>query len=165
MMAQALLDTEFEEVFERIQCFSDDLRHLRERWNNRRVLENRPIWETHFNGRAEIILYGNWSIGADHLNFAVCISAYVQVFHSIRTNIGVDIIDICGGDDRQEIVVLIIIAEARRGPEVDMPPLKVSNFAINIIMWLCIRIGNDFRERVYKTSKCVMVMVFHVDFF
>ncbi len=118
--AQPLLDIGPEEAFECVQRLRDDLGHLRERWDNRLILEDSSLWESYFDGRAEIVLYGNWLVGADHINCAVRIPAHLTVFHSIGANPGVDICDCCDGDDRQEIVVFVVIAEACGGPEVEV---------------------------------------------
>ena len=55
------------EALEGVKRLRDDLRHLRERWDDRLVLEDRPFWEVYLYGRAEIVVYGDWGVGSDHL--------------------------------------------------------------------------------------------------
>ncbi len=116
--APALLYIGPDEAFERVKRLGDDLRHLRERWNNRLVLENGTFWESYFDGSAEIIVYGDWRVGDDDSNWAVRIPARRAVCEDIGANPGVDVFDIYGGDRRQEIVVFIEVAEAGGGPKV-----------------------------------------------
>lgn len=109
-----------DEAFERVKRLGDDLRHLRERWNDRLILEDGPVWESYFDGRAEIIVYGDWGIGTDDANWAVRIPANATVLDSIGANPGVDVFDIYDRDRRYEIVVFVEIAQAGAGPKVEV---------------------------------------------
>lgn len=109
-----------DEDLQRVECLRDNLRHLRERWDNRLVLEDSSLWEVYSDGRAEIILYGDWGVGSDDANWAVRIPAHRAVFESIGANPGVDIIDVYDGDRRQEIIVMIEVAEASGGPKIEV---------------------------------------------
>lgn len=116
--APAPLYIRSDEAFERVKRLGDDLRHLRERWNNRLILENGSVWESYFDGRAEIIVYGDWGVGPDDDIWAVRILAHDTILESIGAKSGVDVFDIYDRDRRHEIVVFVEIAQADAGPKV-----------------------------------------------
>ena len=118
--APALLYIGSDEAFERVKRLGNDLRHLRQRWNDRLVLEDGPFWEVYLNGRAEIIVYGDWGVGSDDVNWAVRIPANRAIGDSIGANPGVDIFDFYDSDRRHEIIVFVEVAQVGAGPKMEV---------------------------------------------
>jgi hypothetical protein len=116
----SLAEVRLDEAVEGIDRFHDDLRHLKERWDNRLVLEHRPFWEYYISGRGEILLYGKWSVGSYEAKWAVRIPAYRAILDDICANPGVYVSDTRHGHDRDEIVVLVVVAQACGGPKVQV---------------------------------------------
>ena len=56
------------EAFDRVERFQNDLRNLKERWDNRLVLERCSLAELYLNGRLEVVLHGDWSGGPADIN-------------------------------------------------------------------------------------------------
>ena len=109
-----------DEAFERVKRLGNDLRHLRKRWDNRLVLKDGTFREVYLNGRAEIVVYGDWGVGSDDANWAVRIPAKRAIFDSIGANPGVDVFDFYDGDRRNEIIVFVEVPQMGRGPKVEI---------------------------------------------
>lgn len=106
------------EFFERIECLRDDLRHVRERWNNRLVLEDGTFGERYLNGDIEVIACLDGDAGLNNAYLAIRIPADRTVLNGIRANSGVDVFDLYDGNRRDEIVVFVTVAETCSGPEI-----------------------------------------------
>ena len=63
------------ETFDRVERFRNDLRNLKERWDNRLVLERCSLAELYINGRLEVVLHGDWHVGIDQYRWACRIKA------------------------------------------------------------------------------------------
>ena len=110
------------EDFERVQRLADDLRHVKERWDNRLVLENSPLWEGYFNGNFEIVLFGDtskWS-GVKGLWF-VRVPAHLEAADRYVAKLDVLSLDLPKGDNGDEIIMFVLVAQAGGGPEVKVP--------------------------------------------
>ena len=102
-----------------VERLRDDLRKIRQRWNDRLLAEERPFWESYFNGDFEIVLHGDGKmIGADHINWVVRIPASSAIRDGIGPNPGVKIVDLSDGDAGQEVVMFVVVAVAGDGPKV-----------------------------------------------
>jgi hypothetical protein len=101
---------------ERIECFRNELAELRERWDNRLVLERASLAEIYANGRLEILLYGNWNIGRNDVLWAVRVSADTTIGELVGS-------DGPGPDDASQSnrwdkqVMFVVIVQDMEGPE------------------------------------------------
>lgn len=109
-----------DKFIERVECLRRDLRQVQERWNNRLVLEDSPFGELYLNGRAEILLYGNWRVGSDKIAWAVRIARDREVIERARPGFEIDVVNCCDGNDWQEVVVFVPVAETCYGPEIEV---------------------------------------------
>ena len=109
-----------DEIFERVERLRDDLGHIKERWDNRLVLENSSLWECYLDGRAEIVLYGNWGWGLNELKWAIRVPACRAAFEGTAAAPGVDVIDLHDGDGWHEIIVFVEVAKAGCCPKMEV---------------------------------------------
>lgn len=109
-----------DEFFQNVERLRDDLGHIRQRWDNRLVLENGSLWEAYFDGGAEIVIHGNWYTGLDDCHWAVRLPSGAAVFHDYAARPEVDVVDLHDRNGRQEIIVLVVVAEAGDGPKIEV---------------------------------------------
>lgn len=119
-----LPDIRIDEIIQRVNGLRRDLRQVKQCWDNRLILEERPVREHHLNGRVEAIFHGNWLIGADKKYWVVRVAATGAFLDAISPRAGVDVIHACDGNDWQEIVVFVPVAQVA-----DSPKVKISAFA------------------------------------
>lgn len=103
-----------DQALERVDRFRDDLRNLRQRWDNRLVLKRSSWPEAYLDGRLEIALYGNWPGGADKKLWLGCVSPDSRVSHHVSPDHQGDVhtheCDI--GDEQVMLVVIVEIVES-----------------------------------------------------
>lgn len=113
-----LPDIRSDEFIQRVDGLRSDLRKIKERWDNRLILENSPFGELYINGRVEIVFYGDWGVGADKYHWFVSVPNNRTIFDRCSAGNCIDIGDACDRNDGQEITMLIMIAETCNRPEV-----------------------------------------------
>jgi hypothetical protein len=99
------------------QRFAGELADLRERWNNRLVLELCSLAEQYVNGRLEIVTYGDWRIGLEQYHWACRIKADAAVLKGVCAGNNVDIVDTDDCDKRNEVIVLVVLVEGAKVPK------------------------------------------------
>ncbi|MCW2389839.1 hypothetical protein M2333_002885 [Sphingobium sp. B11D3B] len=105
------------QAFELIDRVAHDSGNLRERWNNRLVLEKTTLSEAYANGRLEIVLYGKALIVGDELSYAICISKCSAVSDNGSSDIGVETVNRNERDCRQDEVMFVVVVEGMEGPK------------------------------------------------
>lgn len=114
-----------EKFFAAVEGLRRGLDAIQERWDNRLILEETPLWEGYICGRFEILLYGNWGAGADHLNFVCRIAADAAVPHGVGADAGVDVANLGEGDGWQDESVFVGVIESADGAECLSIPVRV----------------------------------------
>lgn len=110
-----------QEFFEGAERLRDDLREIRERWDNRLILEETPFAKGYFDGRFEIVLHGNRRVEADEINWFCPIPASAAVFKESVSRSDVDVIYSEDGDGRQNKVVFVDIVQIGDSPKIAIP--------------------------------------------
>lgn len=108
---------------ERHDSFADQIRNLRERWDNRLVLERVSLAEMYLNGRLEIVLHGDWSDRADHIYWACRVAAEPAILHNVSAHAGIDVADLDNRNGRNDQVVLVNVVEGVELPEALIPSI------------------------------------------
>lgn len=108
-----------DQCFELIEGAGRDPGYLRERWNDRLVLENASIAELYLNGRLEIVLYGDVPGIPNEVHWFCRISAKRAVCHSgAIVGCGVQVLDHCDGNDGQDKIMLVVVVQGMEAPQV-----------------------------------------------
>lgn len=94
-----------------------EFRNLRERWDNRLVLERTSLAELYINGRVEVVVHGDWPGASQDYHWACRIRACATVSQDAAPGGDVDVTDIGKGDGWQDQVVLVVVVEGIEGPE------------------------------------------------
>lgn len=121
MLVSKSLDVGGNERIQRAKRLRDDLRHLRERWNNRLVLEDGTFGKGYIDGNSEVVIVcDNRLSSGNHYNLAVRIPAHAAVLNGICADKGAYTLDAHNGDVRQKIVVLVEVTKAGSGPQIQV---------------------------------------------
>lgn len=105
------------EAFDRVERFRNDLTNLKERWDNRLVLERCSLAELYLNGRLEIVLHGDWGGGPADVNWACRIAADITILQPNAADLGIHIIDGNHGNNRHEVVMFVVVVQLGEGPK------------------------------------------------
>lgn len=106
-----------DQCFEFVERTCNDASDLRERWNNRIVLERSSLSELYLDGRIEILIYGEWGTGADQVDWFCRISPCAAVSHNRAPNAGVEPGHHGECDRGQDEVVFVVVVEGMEGPK------------------------------------------------
>lgn len=104
-------------VLKPVEGVADKFRNLRQRWDNRLVLERCSLAELYINGRIEIVAYGDWAWGRNQYVWACRIKAEPAVDQLGASELGIDIVDATNGNGRDKIIVLVVVAEGMKLPK------------------------------------------------
>lgn len=103
---------------EGIDRFRDDLRDLKQRWDNRLILERVvSLSEAYLNGRLEVVLYGDWLVGDHEFQWACRVAANAEILNRVSGDLGVDPSHGNHGHGRNDQVVLVEVAEIVEQPD------------------------------------------------
>src|SRR5689334_9651754 len=117
-MSADIPELTFTEPLNRFERFRDDLRYLKERWDNRIVLERCSLAKLYIDGRLEIVLYGDWPVGFDHCLWACRVCADRQIIDRPASGSEVECHYVYKGDDRNEVGVFRVVVQVGKGPKV-----------------------------------------------
>lgn len=106
------------EAFDRVERFQNDLRNLKERWDNRLVLERCSLAELYLNGRLEVVLHGDWSGGPADIKWACRIAADSAILYPDVADLGIHVIDRKDRNDRHEVVMFGVVIQLGKRPKV-----------------------------------------------
>ena len=115
----ALIDVfnPLEEGGEPINGLAGELRNLRKRWDNRLVLERCSLAELYVNGRLEIVLHGDWSVGLKEYEWAYRMKANPTILKENPSEFCVDATDIGDCDNGSEVVMFAVSVEGVKIPQ------------------------------------------------
>jgi hypothetical protein len=102
---------------EPIDGLAGKLRDLRERWDNRLVLERSSLAELYVNGRLEIVLHGDWYFGVEQYIWACRWKADGAVIEGNPSDLCIDRADIHDGDDGNKVVMFAVSVEGVKVPK------------------------------------------------
>ncbi len=111
-----------DELFQSSQGSIDSLGHLKQRWDNRLVLEQASLWESHLRGDLDIALYGDAFAltSGQQFHWLVSISSDVQRSNKVSPNSDVTTVDLRNPDNGDDLVMFVNIGQSSDGPEVRM---------------------------------------------
>ena len=118
-----------------------ELRDLRERWNNRLVLERCSLAELYIDGRLEIVIHGNWNCELEQSEWACRIKTRCAVLDNQATHFGVDGGDLHYRNDGDKVIVLPVFVQG-----VKVPKTLVRSVCRTYI----------FKEQVSKTGESLL---------
>lgn len=107
----------FDQPTKYTHCFCHDLGNLRQRWDDQLILERCSLAELYLNGRLEIVLHGDWGIGADQYRWACRIKTETTIVHDVASNPRIEPRDCRGDDSGDKEVVLIVFVEGVKVPK------------------------------------------------
>ena len=105
-----------DELFELVESVTNQPSDLRECWNDRLILERSSLAELYVNGRIEVLLYGEWPVAGDKVDWLCRIRPERTVGHR-EGAADIDSPDISQSDSGQDEVVLVVIVENVEGPQ------------------------------------------------
>lgn len=106
-----------DQCFKFVESVGNDATDLRERWDNRVVLERSSVAELYINGRIEILIYGEWSIGSNNFEWLCRVKVGVDVADGVAATSKINPPDTSYGDCRDDEVMFVVIAEGVEGPK------------------------------------------------
>ncbi len=113
---QNLSHVRSDKFIERVECLRSDLRQVKERWDNRLILENCSLSENYLNGRFEIVLYGDRGERTKDVQLSIRIPANYTILHDIvKPKFGVNISNLCDRDGRDEPFMFVFIIQFNNG--------------------------------------------------
>lgn len=102
----------------RFERFRNDISDLKQRWDNRIVLERCSLSELYIDCRLEIVLYGDWRVGPDEYLWVCRIACDSAVIESICPNRGVYPADSDETYCRNEVGMFVLVAHGGKVPKV-----------------------------------------------
>src|SRR5688572_1158819 len=100
-----------------VEGLASELHDLRERWDNRLVLERRSLAEFYLGGDLEVVLYGDWPRRPEEYMWALRTKVDLAVLENAGSHRRVEVPQLNKGDDRHEVVVLVVLVEGVEVPK------------------------------------------------
>src|SRR4051812_48220993 len=98
-------------ALEAVQRFRYGLGDLKQRWDNRIILERCSLAELYLNGRIEIVLHGDLTIAAEQYTWACRVKLDDKILNEAPGGPHIDGLNLGGQDGRNEKVVLVVLVE------------------------------------------------------
>lgn len=106
-----------DQCFELIESVGHDASDIRQRWSDRVVLERSSVSKLYLNNRVEILLYGEWLVGDDKVDWVCRIRPDYRVLNGDPGKVGVHPGDLGHCNGGQNEVVLVVVVEGVEGPK------------------------------------------------
>lgn len=105
------------ECFELVESVTHHASDLRERWDNRLILERSSLAELYLNNRIEIVLYGEWGVEREKVDWFCRVTPSAAVFEDHSGGTDVDVSNLGDCDCRQDEIMLVVVVEGVEGPQ------------------------------------------------
>jgi hypothetical protein len=112
-----------DEFLKGIEGLLDDLSQLKERWDNRLILEKASLGDAYMSGRFEVLLYGEWPAASHDVEWACRVVSDSAIAHYGSADPDVNVGDACDGDGGDKQIMLIVVVESMEGPKLFVRPI------------------------------------------
>jgi hypothetical protein len=106
-----------DESLKPIERLRDHFRDLKQRWDNRLVLERCSLAELYLHGRLEVVIHGDWVWGFNEYTWACRIKAEAAITHFQSASTERDVPYFDDIDRRDKEVVFVVVVDGAETPK------------------------------------------------